>query len=576
MTERRPGRPTSALGAGLVVAALALSGCASIPTSGPVIRGSDVVQGFNAPGLRARGPVAGDDPVRIVSGFLTAQAAGPAGDFDVAQEFLTDADAWSWDSQVLVFDGDLDLTMDEEAVKTGQVTVTGSATVVGALDKRGVYTEDVPRGEGAVPVSFGLVRQGDGQWRIETAEDGLLLSESSFQAAFRQTRLYFPSADREVLVPDDRWFPNRGWQTSAVTEILIGPVEWLRGATAPVVPEGTRLSIDAVPSEGGVTEVRLTDTISLAPPEDRALLKAQLEATLFDALPLTVNLYRGEDLLSTPTGGTVPIKAVTEGSEVVAAEGEIKALDGGADQATSLSPAVSLAGTTATALAQGSNARPLVVRDGSDGLVRLATKNLPQVPLLTGEDLLAPSVDRFGGVWSGPMAQSGALQVVRADLAEAGEPVTVAAPWLAGRTVQSIRVAHDGARIAVVSSDGTGTRVEVAGIVRDEKDVPTGLSEPFRVGAPITSASQVVWADETTLAVLGTDDTEAAPTVHLVLVGGETTRLSPVAGATAISAGDGDRTVQVLTQDGTLFGRSRSGAVWEKRIENVALPAFPG
>ena len=576
MTDRRPGRTRGALGAGLVAAALALSGCASIPTSGPVIRGSDVVQGYNAPGLRARGPVAGDDPVRIVSGFLTAQAAGPAGDFDVAQEFLTDAGAWSWDSQVLVFDGDLDLTVDKEAMKTGQVTVTGSATVVGALDKRGVYTEDVPGVAGAVPVSFGLVRQGDGQWRIETAEDGLLLSESSFQAAFRQTRLYFPSADREVLVPDDRWFPNRGWQTSAVTEILVGPVEWLRGATAPVVPEGTRLSIDAVPSEGGVSEVRLTDTISLAPPEDRALLKAQLEATLFDALPLTVNLYRGEDLLSTPTGGAVPIKAVTEGSEVVAAQGEVKVLDGGADEAVSLSPAVSLAGTTATALAQGSDARPLVVRDGTGSLVRLATKNLPEVPLLTGEDLLAPTVDRFGGVWSGPKAQQGALQVVRGDLAEAGDPVTVAAPWLAGRTVQSIRVAHDGARIAVVSSDGLVTRVDVAGIVRDEKDVPTGLSEPFRVGAPITSASQVVWADETTLAVLGTDETEAAPTVHLVLVGGETTRLSPVAGATAISAGDGDRTVQVLTQDGTLFGRSRSGAVWEKRIENVALPTFPG
>lgn len=379
-----------------------------------------------------------------------------------------------------------------------------------------------------------------------------------------------------MLVPDDRWFPNRGWQASAVTEILVGPVEWLRGSTAPVVPEGTRLSIDAVPSVGGVSEVRLTDTISLAPPEDRALLKAQLEATLFDALPLTVNLYRGEDLLSTPTGGAVPIKAVTEGSEVVAAQGEVKALDGGAEEATSLSPAVSLAGTTATALAQGSNARPLVVRDGTDRLVRLATKNLPDVQLLAGEDLLAPSVDRFGGVWSGPRVQAGTLQVVRADLAEAGDPVTVEAPWLAGRTVQSIRVAHDGARIAVVSSDGTSTRVEVAGIVRDEKDVPTGLSEPFRVGAPITSASQVVWADETTLAVLGTDDTEAAPTVHLVLVGGETTRLSPVAGATAISAGDGDRTVQVLTQDGTLFGRSRSGAVWEKRIEGVALPTFPG
>ncbi|MGN0116643.1 MAG: LpqB family beta-propeller domain-containing protein [Streptomyces albidoflavus] len=153
----------------------------------------------------------------------------------------------------------------------------------------------------------------------------------------------------------------------------------------------------------------------------------------------------------------------------------------------------------------------------------------------------------------------------------------MAAPWLAGRSVQSIRVAHDGARIAVVSADALGaTRVDVAGIVRDEKDVPTALSDPFRVGAPIRSASQVVWADETLLAVLGTDEAEASPAVHLVSVGGDTTRLSPVTGAVAISAGAGERTVQVLTEDGTLFGRSRSGAVWEKRIEGVALPAFPG
>ncbi|OCI31682.1 LpqB family beta-propeller domain-containing protein [Oerskovia enterophila] len=559
--------------ASLVVAAVALSGCAAIPTSGPVIQGDSVVQGFNAPGLRARGPASGDDPKGIVSGFLTAQAAGPAGDFDVAQEFLT-SDDWDWKTQVLVFDGDLDLTYDEEAMQTGAVTVTGSASVVGALDKRGVYTEDVPV---TTVVSFGLVRQGDGQWRIETAEDGLLLSQTNFLAAFRSTRLYFPSADREVLVPDERWFPNRTWQTNAVDETLIGPVEWLRGSTDVVVPEGTRLSIDAVTNEGGVVDVRLTDAISLASPEDRALLKAQLEATLFDAVPLTVNLYRGEDLLSTPAGGPVLAKADAVGNEIVAAEGQVLTLETGADDLVPLAPAVSLEGIDATALAQGANARTVVVRDGSDSLLRLPTKNLPGAPLLTGTDLLAPSVDRLGGVWSGPQAQAGALQVVRSDLADPGTPVEVAVPWLAGRSVQSIRVAHDGARIAVVSSDALGaTRVDVAGIVRDEKDVPTALSEPFRVGAPIRSASQVVWADETLLAVLGTDEAETSPAVHLVAVGGDTIRLSPVAGATAISAGDGERTVQVLTEDGTLFGRSRSGAVWEKRIEGVALPAFPG
>ncbi|MEK8228089.1 LpqB family beta-propeller domain-containing protein [Oerskovia sp. M15] len=141
----------------------------------------------------------------------------------------------------------------------------------------------------------------------------------------------------------------------------------------------------------------------------------------------------------------------------------------------------------------------------------------------------------------------------------AAQPVEVAAPWLAGRSVQSIRVSHDGARIAVVSADATGTRVEVAGIVRDAKDLPTGLSEPVRVGAPIKQASQVVWADETLLAVLGSDGTDAAASVHLVAVGGGTTPLTPVPGTVAVSAGNGERSVQVLTKDGTLFGRSRSG-----------------
>jgi hypothetical protein len=425
-------------------------------------------------------------------------------------------------------------------------------------------------------VSFGLVRRGDGEWRIETVPDGLLLSEASFLAAFRPTRLYFPSADREVLVPDDRWFPNGSWRTSAVRETLVGPVEWLRGATAPVVPEGTRLSIEAVTSEGGVVDVRLTDAIALATPEDRAMLKSQLEATLFDALPLTVDLYRGEDLLSIPTGGTVPIKAVAEGPEVALSDGEVVTLDVGADEATAFVPPISVEQLDVTALAQGNDTRPLVVRTGTDQILRLATRNLPDAPLLSGEGLLAPSVDRFGGVWSGPAVQTGALQVVRADLTEPGAPVSVPAAWLAGRTVRSIRVAPDGARIAVVSTDGVSTKVDVAGIVRDDKGVPTTLSEPFRVGAPITSASQLVWADETTLAILGTDDTEVATAVHLVRVGGGTTRLPPVPDATAISAGDGERSVQVLAQDGTLYGRSRSGAVWEKRIEGIDLPAFPG
>ena len=56
MTEPRRRRRSGALGAGTVAAALALSGCAAIPTSGPVFQGDTVVQGYNAPGCERGDP----------------------------------------------------------------------------------------------------------------------------------------------------------------------------------------------------------------------------------------------------------------------------------------------------------------------------------------------------------------------------------------------------------------------------------------------------------------------------------------------------------------------------------------
>ncbi|MEK8228086.1 hypothetical protein NKG05_21365 [Oerskovia sp. M15] len=75
MTRSTQRRTIVALAAALTATGVVLSGCAAIPTSGPVMPGDAVVQGFKAPGLRARGPAAGDDPQQIVDGFLTAQAA---------------------------------------------------------------------------------------------------------------------------------------------------------------------------------------------------------------------------------------------------------------------------------------------------------------------------------------------------------------------------------------------------------------------------------------------------------------------------------------------------------------------
>lgn len=168
------------------------------------------------------------------------------------------------------------------------------------------------------------------------------------------------------------------------------------------------------------------------------------------------------------------------------------------------------------------------------------------------------------------------LQVVSPD----GVVTAVAADWLDGRSVVSIQVSRDGARIAVVSSDGTGTagqtRIDVAGIVRGDTDIPVRLSDALVAGAAVVAASQVVWVDESTLAVLAQGQTSGVRTVHLVPLAAHSEALSGVEGAEWIASGRGRRAVYVVTTDGELLNRATTGATWTRVAQDVRLPTFPG
>src|SRR5690606_14622034 len=132
-----------------------------------------------------------------------------------------------------------------------------------------------------VDVTFDLTRGADGQWRISALDDGLLVLANFLTDAFHRTPLYYPTSDRQWWVPDVRWYPKQSWRTTATQAILAGPPEWLAQSTVSVVPEGATLAIDAVTvADDGTIDVSLTPAITEAPPDDRALLVAQLEATL--------------------------------------------------------------------------------------------------------------------------------------------------------------------------------------------------------------------------------------------------------------------------------------------------------
>jgi hypothetical protein len=252
--------------------------------------------------------------------------------------------------------------------------------------------------------------------------------------------------------------------------------------------------------------------------------------------------------------------------------GTLKNLVGHSLEASEL--VVHLEGIDPTALAIDPDANVVVVRDGDGRLVRV-TGERPTV-LLSGTSLVPPSVDRFGTAWTADVG--GPIVVV----APAGDHHDLDVPWLEGREVISLRVSPEGARLAVVSRGDGGTSVQVAGIQRDARGVPTGLTPtPLTVGASVREADMAVWREEAVLALLGHDDTGAAG-VFFAGVGGLSTsvdgtprRVAGINDPVWLSASVGTGDVLAITTDGELHLR-QSTAVWPLVGTDVQLAAFAG
>ncbi|GAA1709823.1 LpqB family beta-propeller domain-containing protein [Isoptericola hypogeus] len=563
---------TPALTTLLVVLIGLVTGCARIPTDGAVRDGTTELEQASEIGFIPAGPTPGASPDAIVQGFLTNAQAGPtsAASFAAAQEYLTPA-AWrAWDRyvRVLVLDGDPQLVPEDLEEGATSTTVTGSAVVVATVDERGVYTEETD--PSTVPVTFALTKRADGEWRISQLENGLMITTGFFSQAFHLTRLYFPTPDLAWWVPDVRWFPRQTWRTDATSEILAGPPEWLADSTTTVIPEGTSLAIDAVTvTDDGTIDVSLTSTITQATADQRALAVAQLEATLVEGEGRDVELSDGTSPLPVPDNAVISTPQ-TRGDALAVSDGALYRVVG--QSLVDLEDAPSLDGLDPTALATGPGDRPIVVRDGSDRILRLSGTGVPDV-VMTGRDLVPPSVDRFESVWS---ARGNTLLVGLAS----GGVQTLDVDWLDTRTVRSVRVSPEGARVAIVSSGPSGRLVHVAGIQRDADSVPTGLSTPVQVGASVDQVDVAVWQEDTVLALIGAEQ-DGDRAVFVAGVGGQAGTgglarvLTGVTEPTWVTASVGSGAMLVLDGDDTLHARQTS-SLWPPVAEGVDLVAYPG
>ncbi len=561
----RGGRRRWRWAAAVTAVVLALAGCVSLPDSGPVTAADPAPPPGGSVSLIAYGPSAGATPTQIVQGFLRAVAAGGGDEFSVAREYLAGPAVQSWNprSQVRIY-----TARDVTYTETDVGAIRASAVAAASVDSQGRYTQAAP--DTRVDVDFTLARTADGEWRIVDLDDGILVSPAVFESQYDQYSLYFLSPDNEALVPETRWYPDRSAPSLIVRHLLEGPSPWLAGGVVSAFPPGTRTTEDSVTVSEGTARVSLSAEVLSADEDQQALMLIQLLESLRTVPALvsvqalvgdTQMVVEGElpDLLRNPYISASPL-VIAEGQPQRFTGGELTPLMGAGLAADPRVPALPY---------DDAPGRPVAL-DGTDRLVTLPDGNDTGMVLAEGTDLVAPSIDRFGWTWTTPRVSDGTVQAYQPN----GASSSVTASWLEDATVRALRISRDATRALVVRENDGVVQAEVAAVMRDPDGRPVSLGDPVVICEMLVTAGDATWVDEQTVAVLGTSGADTTTAVHLVTIGGPTTVLPAIEGATRVVAGTGDRSLIVGTEDGSLY--ERNGLGWTLTGSDVYDPTLPG
>ncbi|GAB2451916.1 hypothetical protein HD599_002510 [Conyzicola lurida] len=546
--------PESTVRSRLVRAALALavvvglSACAGIPTSGSVTAGS-VINDEVEPvlGFAPQGPRAGSTQEEILADFIAA-ATNPQSNYEIAREFLSEDFTQEWKPDALT------------TIRSGVGTVRRvtdvelgySLSTSASVDPEGRYQETDPASS---TLSFTFVKEGD-EWRIGSAPDGIVLSANNFPQVFGEYPLYYFDPTGRFLVPDVRWFPTRS-STSlrVVTSLLAGQSSWLsNGVLVSAFPAGTQLGSELVTIEAGIATVDLSEEARATTAAERDRMRQQVSASLPTATSVVLTV--GGIPLDIPDTGSTPavINPVVEAAPLIqrdtsfgyASGDDITTIDGVSDKVVGLAP-------SAVALAR-SKSEAVVLSDAGVSLVQSGVA----APLVVDSraDLVAPSIDNSGYVWSVPRSDASAIRVYEFD----GTPHDVASSLSAGGTVISLEVSRDGARVLAYLSTDIGPQLFVAGVVRQD-GVPIALGEAFQLQASSAAPLDATWVDNRTVATLSESGDETVVTAFEI--GGPSETLGQIEnGVTIVGGNAGTDGVRVLTTDGELF--FPRGSSWQK------------
>lgn len=525
----------------VLAAVLLLAGCAGVPTAGRVQAGPPFgEQGQLDAEVLVEGPATGADQQAILAGFMQA-VRSPRNRFEVARQFLTPAlrETWQPGESTTVR-----TTWDAAPSDTVADRWTYAFSTRATVDADGRYTESPLTTTQTLEFDF---QQVDGQWRISAAPNGIVLSQSSFDIAFRRQALYFFDSAARFLVPEVRWFPSRSSApVTVVQELLEGPSDWLsQGVLQSAFPVATALDAGSVSVSGNTATVDLTVEALDSSDQDRDRMRQQLAATL--GVPNVSVTVAGRPLpLPAPAGAAAVIDPQVDPAALVG-DGTAFGFDGGTGitPLPGLGDAVIAAGATAATLGQG---KQLVAYRGGDGAVA-SVSGAGVVVLDDRPGLTAPSLDPFDFVWSAPTGDVSAI------VAFGAEAQPVQSSFAPDTDVIAMEVSRDGARLLLYLSGAGGPQLVVAGIVR-ENDVPVRLGQPFTLPVDASTPIDATWVDDRTVATLSGDGRITA-----FELGGPSTVLGTASGATTLVGGNNGTDGLRVLADGEVR-RPQGGSGW--------------
>ncbi len=493
----------------LVALLVLVSGCVSMPESGPVVetRSEGDVSSSTGIYINPKPPQPGDTRPDVVRGFLVAMTATPI-QTNTAREFLTKDAAASWNPE------DRTITYaDSTPPRESPLGVSVTLSDADQLDSQGAWQGALPRADSELDFPMSLE---DGEWRIDKAPDALIVPESWFEQRFRQVSLFYFDPTASTLVPEPVFVPRGVQLASALTRaLLMGPGEGLGSVIQSFVPAGMTLNLSVPISADGVAEIGLKGDAGQLSTQAIPLMMSQFAWTLrqepqVTALRVTIN---GQPV---PLPGGVSAYRVDGGAEydpagfqasstlVALRDGLVVTGAGGAFGPTSGPLGTTAYGVRSVAMDLTATTAAVVAADGRSVLeapVNDPDEAGPTTVLAGGTDLLAPAWDLADRLWLVDRTSKGA------EISYVGPHGTgiLEVPGISGEDVRMFLVSRDGTRLVAVVRRESGDTLLVSRIEQRRGGGVLGATDARRISADSDAQVPIrglAWRTTTSVAVL--------------------------------------------------------------------------